>query len=153
MRSLSRAASLVAINTRLASAEIGLIPAPFGRARTPDRGSRGSRRCSSHSTSRGIDVVRVDDSGSADDPYEQLIASGVPERPPSWLEHEGGADLDQLHLGHDRCTQGCRLHAPRGLPETRSSEVIVAGPHAPPARISGTLPMFPLQRLVLPVGP
>jgi long-chain acyl-CoA synthetase len=32
--------------------------------------------------------VRVDDSGQAEDPYEQLISSGSAERPESWLEHE-----------------------------------------------------------------
>jgi fatty-acyl-CoA synthase len=36
----------------------------------------------------GVHVIRVDDTGSADDPYEQLLAGGGPDRPVSWLEDE-----------------------------------------------------------------
>jgi len=36
----------------------------------------------------GVQVIRVDDTGSADDPYEQLLAGGGPDRPVSWLEDE-----------------------------------------------------------------
>jgi fatty-acyl-CoA synthase len=36
----------------------------------------------------GIRVIRVDDTGGADDPYEQLLADGTSDRPASWLEDE-----------------------------------------------------------------
>jgi fatty-acyl-CoA synthase len=36
----------------------------------------------------GIQVVRIDDTGAADDPYEQFLAAGKPEPVVSWLEDE-----------------------------------------------------------------
>jgi fatty-acyl-CoA synthase len=36
----------------------------------------------------GIEMVVIADSGSSDDPYEELLASGSPETPESWLEDE-----------------------------------------------------------------
>lgn len=36
----------------------------------------------------GIHVVRVDDTGKPDDPYEQFLAQGMPEDVTSWLEDE-----------------------------------------------------------------
>ncbi len=36
----------------------------------------------------GIDVIRVDDTGAAGDPYEDLLAASSPEQPVSWLEDE-----------------------------------------------------------------
>jgi fatty-acyl-CoA synthase len=36
----------------------------------------------------GIKVVRIDDSGATDDPYEQYLAAGAPEPVESWLEDE-----------------------------------------------------------------
>ena len=106
---------LVAINTRLAPAEVGHILRHSGaRVLLVDHAlaplveplELGS-----------LDVVRIDDSGRSDDPYEQLIASGAPERAGDLARARGGADLHQLHLGHDRRAQGRRLHASRRVPE------------------------------------
>src|SRR2546430_17150429 len=36
----------------------------------------------------GIQVVRIDDTGAADDPYEEFLAGGSPEQVESWLEDE-----------------------------------------------------------------
>ena len=36
----------------------------------------------------GIDVIRVDDTGAAGDPYEDILAASSPGRPVSWLEDE-----------------------------------------------------------------
>jgi fatty-acyl-CoA synthase len=35
-----------------------------------------------------VQLVRIDDTGGPDDPYEQVLASGSPEPVSSWLEHE-----------------------------------------------------------------
>src|SRR5262249_15152147 len=77
---------LVAINTRLSTEEVGyildhsgaryvfadaeLLPVLDGL----DLGER--------------EVVRIDDTGAEDDPYEQVLASGSPEPVESWLEDE-----------------------------------------------------------------
>src|SRR5438128_5912109 len=34
----------------------------------------------------GIQMVRIDDTGAADDPYEEFLAGGSPEQVESWLE-------------------------------------------------------------------
>ncbi len=36
----------------------------------------------------GIQMVRIDDTGAADDPYEEFLAGGSPEQVESWLEDE-----------------------------------------------------------------
>src|SRR5204863_2686361 len=36
----------------------------------------------------GMQVVRIDDTGSREDPYEQFLAAGSPEPVKSWLEDE-----------------------------------------------------------------
>ena len=66
---------LVAINTRLASGEIGHIVRHSG-ARTLLVDHALEPLVASLDLP-GVEVVRIDDDGSAGDPYEQLIASGV----------------------------------------------------------------------------
>lgn len=39
-------------------------------------------------TVEGVQVVRIDDTGSAEDPYEAFLAAGSPEPVTSWLEDE-----------------------------------------------------------------
>ncbi len=77
---------LVTVNTRLSSDEIAYILEHSGSrfllfdaelAELVDPIDLG-----------GIRVIRVDDTGGADDPYEQLLAGAAPDRPVSRLEDE-----------------------------------------------------------------
>ena len=124
-------------------------PAPLGRARAARRprarAARRAARPDAASTSCASTTP-----AAPDDPYEQLIASGAPERPESLARARGGADLDQLHLGHDRRAQGRGLHAPRRVPE-RALRGDRGRPHAR-ERVPLDAADVPLQRLVLPVG-
>ncbi len=77
---------LVTVNTRLASDEIAYILEHSGsRFLLLDAELAG---LVDGIDLDGVHVIRVDDTGSADDPYEQLLAGGGPDRPVSWLEDE-----------------------------------------------------------------
>ncbi|MDX6645926.1 MAG: hypothetical protein QOK40_1653, partial [Miltoncostaeaceae bacterium] len=79
-------AVLVAINTRLSSDEIGYILGHSG-ARVLLVDAELEPLVAPLELS-GVQVVRVDDSGGPDDPYEALLASGCAERPESVLIDE-----------------------------------------------------------------
>jgi len=77
---------LVAVNHRLASAEVGYILAHSG-----------ARFLLLHTALEalagpldlpGVTVIRCADTGDPQDPYEQFLAGAPPARPASWLEHE-----------------------------------------------------------------
>ena len=139
---------LVAINTRLAPAEVDLILRHSGaRALLVDHALAPLVEGLDLS---GIDVVRIADSGRPDDAYEQLIASGAPERPESWLEHEEEPISINYTSGTTGRAQGRRLHAPRRVPE-RARRGDRGRPDAR-ERVSLDAADVPLQRLVLPVG-
>ncbi len=77
---------LVAVNTRLNSQEIGFILKHSGASFL-------FVDAELYPLVEPLDladllVVRIDDTGSPDDPYEQFLAAGSPEPPTSWLEDE-----------------------------------------------------------------
>ncbi len=77
---------LVTINTRLSSDEIGYILKHSGsRFLFVDQELEGLVKPLDLS---GIRVVRVDDTGSAGDPYEDFLAGGSPAPVESWLQDE-----------------------------------------------------------------
>jgi acyl-CoA synthetase (AMP-forming)/AMP-acid ligase II len=77
---------LVTVNTRLSSGEIEYILRHSGaRYLLLDAALAGLVEPIDLT---GIVVIRVDDSGAADDPYECFLAGGSPEQPESWLEDE-----------------------------------------------------------------
>ncbi len=75
---------LVAINTRLSASEISYILQHSGaRFLFVDAELQGLIE-----DAAGIQVVRIDDTGAPDDPYEAFLATGSPEPVASWLEDE-----------------------------------------------------------------
>ena len=125
---------LVAINTRLAGPEIDLILRHSG-ART---------LLVDHALAPQLDaldlgaleVVRIDDTGRADDPYEQLVASARPNGPRAGSEHEEEPISINYTSGTTGAPEGRRLHAPRRLPE-RARRGDRGRPHARAAPTSG----------------
>jgi fatty-acyl-CoA synthase len=77
---------LVTVNTRLSSAEVEYILRHSG-ARTLLLDAELGGLVEPLDLS-GIDVIRVDDTGAAGDPYEDLLAASSPEQPQSVLEDE-----------------------------------------------------------------
>jgi fatty-acyl-CoA synthase len=77
---------LVTVNTRLSSDEIAYILEHSGsRFLLLDSELAG---LVDPAGLDGVHVIRVDDTGGADDPYEQLLAGASPDRPVSLLEDE-----------------------------------------------------------------
>ncbi len=117
---------LVAVNHRLAGAEVGLHPCS-----TAARGS-----CC---WTPGLEALAGDAGPGRDngdplrtapaappDPYEQFWPAASPERPPSWLEHEEETISINYTSGTTGRPKGVHVHLPRRLPE-RAERVIVAG--------------------------
>ncbi len=77
---------LVAVNHRLASAEIGYILQHSGaRYLLLDTGVE---ELAAPLDLAGVTVIRCAGTGGPGDPYEELLAGASPARPASWLEHE-----------------------------------------------------------------
>src|SRR6266567_7750916 len=77
---------LVAVNHRLASAEVGYLLAHSGaRYLLLDTELEA---VAAPLELAGVTVIRCDDTGGPGDPYEELLAGASPARPVSWLEHE-----------------------------------------------------------------
>jgi len=77
---------LVTVNTRLSGAEIAYILGHSGARFLLLDGDFAP--LVDEAELSGVRVVRVDDSGSPDDPYEQFLAAASGEQPASWLEDE-----------------------------------------------------------------
>ena len=115
---------LVTVNTRLSRAEIAYILEHSGaRVLLLDAELAGLVDPSGLGDVR---VIRVEDTGSVDDPYEQFLASASPDRPPSLLEHEE----EPISINYTSGTTG----RPKGVQFTYRgaylnalNEVIVAG--------------------------
>jgi AMP-binding enzyme len=91
----------------------------------------------------GLPVIRIDDTGAPGDPYEEFLASGLPE--PCQVPLLG--EEQALHLGHDRTPEGRHVHAPRCVPELAGGGARIT----PAAGIGAAVgdAYVPLQRMVL----
>jgi fatty-acyl-CoA synthase len=129
---------LVTINTRLAGAEIGYILEHSG-ARfllLDDEFAAAVDRLDLS----GLHVVRVADTGAADDPYEAFLAGASPDEPESRLEHEEETISINYTSGTTGRPKGVQ-YTYRGAYLNALNEVIVAGLAAESAYL-WTLPMF-----------
>ena len=89
---------------------------------------------------RALTVIRIDDTGAADDPYEQFLASGSPAPGEPWLEDE----METLSINYTSGTtgrpKGVMIHH-RGAYLNAIGEVLESGMTFD-ARYMWTLPMF-----------
>jgi fatty-acyl-CoA synthase len=129
---------LVAVNNRLSSAEIGYILAHSG-ARYLLLDSE-LEVLTKPLELAGVTVIRCTGSGGPEDPYEQLLASGSPARPPSWLEHEEETISINYTSGTTGRPKGVQ-YTYRGAYLNALGEVIHAGLAADSVYL-WTLPMF-----------
>jgi fatty-acyl-CoA synthase len=129
---------LVAINTRLSSDEIGYI-LKHSSARFLFVDAELHRSVERLDTS-GLQVIRVDDTGTIDDPYEAFLAEGLPEPVESWLEDEE----EPISMNYTSGTTGRPkgvLYTHRGAYLNALGEVIETGMSFDSVYL-WTLPMF-----------
>jgi fatty-acyl-CoA synthase len=88
----------------------------------------------------GIQVVRIDDTGAADDPYEEFLASGSPEQVQSWLEDEEETISINYTSGTTGNPKGV-MYTYRGAYLNGLAEVISTGMSSNSVYL-WTLPMF-----------
>ncbi len=129
---------LVAINTRLNSQEIGFILKHSG-ASFLFVDAELAPLVEPLDTSN-LKVVRIDDTASPDDPYEQFLAAGSPEPVTSWLEDEE----EPIAINYTSGTTGNPkggVYTYRGSYLNALSEVIETGMNSRSVYL-WTLPMF-----------
>ena len=129
---------LVAVNHRLASAEIGYILQHSGaRYLLLDTGLEA---LAAPLELAGVTVIRCAGTGRAGDPYEEFLASASPVMPASWLEHEEETISVNYTSGTTGRPKGVQ-YTYRGAYLNALNEVIVAGLDADSVYL-WTLPMF-----------
>ncbi len=129
---------LVAVNHRLASAEVGYILQHSGvRYLLLDAGLEA---LAAPLDLAGVTVIRCAGTGSPGDPYEELLAGASPARPPSWLEDEEETISINYTSGTTGRPKGVQ-YTYRGAYLNALSEVIHAGLGADSVYL-WTLPMF-----------
>jgi fatty-acyl-CoA synthase len=129
---------LVAVNHRLASAEIGYILQHSGaRYLLLDTGLE---TLAAPLELAGVTVIRCAGTGRAGDPYEEFLASASPVMPASWLEHEEETISVNYTSGTTGRPKGVQ-YTYRGAYLNALNEVIVASLGADSVYL-WTLPMF-----------
>ena len=130
--------TLVAINTRLNSQEVGFILKHSGSKYLFVDAEL--EHLVTSLDLEGLNKVRIDDTGSPEDPYERFLAGGSPQRPPSWLEEEE----EDIAINYTSGTTG----NPKGVVSTHRgaylnalAEVIQTGLNSSSVYL-WTLPMF-----------
>ena len=88
----------------------------------------------------GIQMVRIDDTGAADDPYEEFLAGGSPEQVESWLEDEEETISINYTSGTTGNPKGV-MYTYRGAYLNGLAEVISTGMSSNSVYL-WTLPMF-----------
>jgi fatty-acyl-CoA synthase len=129
---------LVAVNHRLAGAEVGYILQHSGaRFLLLDTGLEA---LAGQAGLAGVTVIRCAGTGGPGDPYEDFLAGASPERPASWLEHEEETISINYTSGTTGRPKGVQ-YTYRGAYLNALNEVIVAGVSSDSVYL-WTLPMF-----------
>jgi acyl-CoA synthetase (AMP-forming)/AMP-acid ligase II len=129
---------LVAVNNRLASAEIGYILQHSGaRYLLLDTELEA---LTEPLDLAGVTVIRCNDTGVPGDPYEELLAGASPARPESWLKHEEETISINYTSGTTGRPKGVQ-YTYRGAYLNALGEVIVAAMGTDSVYL-WTLPMF-----------
>ncbi len=129
---------LVAVNNRLSAAEVGYILQHSGaKYLLLDTALEAQTKTADLS---GVTVIRVDDTGSPGDAYEEFLASGSPERPESCLQDEEETISINYTSGTTGRPKGVQ-YTYRGAYLNALNEVIVAGLRTDSVYL-WTLPMF-----------
>jgi len=129
---------LVAVNHRLASAEVGYILQHSGaRYLLLDTGLEA---LAAPLELAGVTVIRCAGTGRAEDPYEEFLAAASPVMPASWLEHEEETISVNYTSGTTGRPKGVQ-YTYRGAYLNALNEVIIAG-LGPDSAYLWTLPMF-----------
>ena len=129
---------LVAINHRLAGAEVGYVLRHSGaRYLLLDTGLEAMAE---QAGLAGVTVIRCAGTSADADPYEEFLASASPVMPASWLEHEEETISINYTSGTTGRPKGVQ-YTYRGAYLNALNEVIVAGMSAESVYL-WTLPMF-----------